>query len=165
MTSHSIYDLQTCLRKISVYNNNISPVIPDGIFGEQTERSLKEFQKAYGLEPHGRADYKTWIKLTGIYEDFLNDELPPESLHALPKDALPIIPDSKSIYLYVIQAVLKTLAEKNGAFLSPEVNGIHGEESVNAIKIIQKISSLPQTGIIDKKTWNSIAGIYSSILY
>lgn len=39
---------------------------PDGDFGQQTERKLKDFQRSHGLKPDGQAGKKTWKKLTGI---------------------------------------------------------------------------------------------------
>lgn len=47
------------------------PAIPklnvDGIFGQKTAASVKEFQKAFDMPVSGIVDYPTWYKLSSIY--------------------------------------------------------------------------------------------------
>ncbi len=47
------------------------PAIPklnvDGIFGQKTAASVKEFQKAFDMPISGIVDYPTWYKLSSIY--------------------------------------------------------------------------------------------------
>ena len=163
MNDHPIRDLQKCLRTLSLSNGRISLLIADGVFGEQTERALKDFQKAYGLEPTGRADIKTLGKIGLVYRDVIGKREPPARLAAIPSDVLPIIPGSVCSCLTVIQAVLKVLSFKNSAFPPLEITGIHDGASVKAINEVKKICSLEQNGIIDKKTWDAIAGIYETL--
>lgn len=43
------------------------------------------------------------------------------------------------------------------------VNGIYSTETVNAVRTFQRIFELPQTGIIDRATWNSISWYYVAV--
>ena len=164
MKNHSVRDLQRMLRIISRRNNNVSPVIPDGIFGEQTERSLKDFQRAYGLEPTGTADRHTWQKLVEVGEGFFEECSPPLPLDAFPPGALPLTPGTKSIYVSILQAVLKCMAEKNTAFLPVTVNGVYDDATESAVKAVQEICRLPRSGRTDKKTWDLMSRVYVNVI-
>lgn len=159
----SIRDLQTFLRKISQYNNSVLSVIPDGIFGQQTEDSVKSFQTAYNLPVTGIADYPTWIKITSVHQTILENERNPDVLEAIPIYELPINPGDESPYIYLIQGMINVLSAINNAFLPLEITGVHDAATVNAIKKIQELSGTPKKGTVDKATWNNIAGIYSML--
>ena len=58
--------LQSMLRNISYYVEDVLPVIPDGIFTQNTKDSVISFQKAYGLEPNGEVDNITWQKIRDV---------------------------------------------------------------------------------------------------
>ena len=42
-------------------------------------------------------------------------------------------------------------------------NGIYGTETYNAVRTFQGVFSLPQTGVIDRATWNSISRYYVAV--
>lgn len=157
MKERPVRELQKRLRALSKANNRISPVIVDGIFGEQTERALKDFQKAYSLKPTGRADKETLEKLERVFCGVFDERRPPAPLFSIPGDLFPILPGSKLSCLTVIQAVLKYLSGRNPAFPDLEITGIHDEKSVEAVKALQKICGLAPNGTINKKTWDSLA--------
>ena len=47
------------------------PAIPgvrvDGIFGEETQRAVREFQNVFGLPVTGVVNYATWFKVSELY--------------------------------------------------------------------------------------------------
>ena len=42
-------------------------------------------------------------------------------------------------------------------------DGIYGEATADAVSTLQKIFNLPQTGIVDFKTWYKISEIYVGV--
>ena len=50
---------------------NAYPAIPklnvDGIYGPATEKTVRIFQKVFGLPQTGTVDYRTWFKISEIY--------------------------------------------------------------------------------------------------
>ena len=42
-------------------------------------------------------------------------------------------------------------------------NGIYGTDTYNAVRTFQQIFNLPQTGVIDRATWNSISRYYTAV--
>ena len=45
----------------------------------------------------------------------------------------------------------------------PNPNGIFGTDTASAVRTFQQIFSLPQTGVIDRATWNKIAWYYTAV--
>lgn len=155
-----VKDLQTALRKISEYNRAVPAVLPDGIFGNQTESSLREFQKEYGLTETGVADFNTHTALFNIYNDIILKEEPPLPLSAFGIYSLPVMKGAKGSYVILLQAILKAMSMNNKSFLPVEITGSFGEETENAVKKIQSISGIPETGTLNKETWNAITVLY-----
>lgn len=156
----SVRNLQGFLRNISQHNSGVTTVIPDGKFGPRTENSLKNFQREYGLPVTGEADYETWIKVTGVNDMYTASELPPYCISPLPDYVLPLKEGSNEAFVYLLQAILKVISDNGGDF-AVEINGVYDDNTTEAVKYIQRISGISESGITDIKTWNSLAGIYS----
>lgn len=63
-----------------------------------------------------------------------------------------------------IQEQLNTISEVYTAIPSiSDVDGIYGEETQNAVREFQSVFGLPQSGIIDYRTWYKIQEIYVGI--
>ena len=153
--------LQSMLRNISYYVDDVLPVIPDGNFTENTKNSVISFQKVYGLEPNGEVDSITWQKIRDV-----NNEL--NQVYALPI-AFPVF--GKRIFidagderpeLYVIQAMLYTIFLVFSNAPNVNITGVHDENSVDAVIFVQSITGLEPTGVIDTPTYNNIANLYTS---
>ena len=56
----AVTSLQTMLRMIARCRDGLPSVIPDGIYGQQTVRAVKAFQRQAGLPATGTTDYETW---------------------------------------------------------------------------------------------------------
>ena len=62
-----VRQMQEQLTRISQNYPAIPPATPDGIFGENTRRSVEKFQEVFGLPATGIVDYPTWYKIQEIY--------------------------------------------------------------------------------------------------
>ena len=62
-----VRQMQEQLTRISQNYPAIPPATPDGIFGENTRRSVEKFQEVFGLPATGIVDYPTWYKISEIY--------------------------------------------------------------------------------------------------
>lgn len=58
-------DVQTAQRYLNLWRSreNLPLVAEDGIFGQETGRAVRAFQKAHGLKDHGVVEVKTWSQL------------------------------------------------------------------------------------------------------
>lgn len=64
--------LQQYLTYISQTYPSIPAVPETGVFGNQTQTSVKAFQQQFGLEPTGNVNAVTWYRITDIYGDLIN---------------------------------------------------------------------------------------------
>ncbi len=62
-----------------------------------------------------------------------------------------------------IQEQLNRIARNYPALPTIAVDGIYGPATANAVKEFQKIFGLPQTGIVDYRTWYKISEIYVGV--
>ena len=69
--------LQHRLNMVAAYYGTIPTVAVDGIFGEDTRRSVIAFQNRFGLNPDGVVGEATWEKLFRVYQGILDSILDP----------------------------------------------------------------------------------------
>lgn len=62
-----VRQLQEQLDAIAEIYSAIPRVTPDGIYGNATARSVREFQSIFGLPETGTVDFATWYKISHIY--------------------------------------------------------------------------------------------------
>ena len=62
-----------------------------------------------------------------------------------------------------IQEELDRIAEVYTNIPRIQADGIYGEKTKEAVSAFQKIFNLPQTGVIDFKTWYKISQIYVGV--
>ena len=162
--SQPVRSLQTFLRTISFYRKGIPPVIPDGIFAGQTRAAVAGFQKELGLEVTGEVNNDTWDIIVKEYERIREATREPQSLRVLPKAQTVIRAGDSNVHLYVIQAVLYALSLQFPQIGAVTITGIHDSPTINAVKHLQCISGLEQTGNIDRAFWNILVKLYESFI-
>lgn len=63
-----------------------------------------------------------------------------------------------------IQEQLNAISNNYPAIPKVAVDGIYGQETVNAVTTFQQIFGLPQTGIVDRATWYEISKVYVAVM-
>ncbi len=153
-------EVQEMLYYISFFDKSIPRINPDGIYGDETAEAVGAFQYEYGLPQTGEVDYATWNRIYEIYSSLSNSNDMPLPLHVFPKPPYIVQDSEKSNVVYVIQLIINTLAYHDDI---PDVNitGEMDDATKAAIEGFQKLHRLPQTGQVDKKTWNALSAAYS----
>ena len=162
MPRSEIRNLQRYLRTISYRYPEIPPPPVDGIFEDATRESLEAFQTFVGLPVTGTADRITWEALYAAYLDALfNASLP---------TPLPVFPHSPEDYAvrlgdsgYLVTSVQYLLLELSTLYGFPtpiEQGGVYGKDTADAVAYFQKLCLLPESGEVDKRTWNYLVGAY-----
>ena len=59
--------IQEQLNAIASVYTAIPSLVPDGIFGENTQNSVRTFQSIFGLPQTGIVDFATWYRISAIY--------------------------------------------------------------------------------------------------
>ena len=164
------------VRTIQVQLNRISrnyPAIPkiessDGTFGVQTEEAVKAFQSIFNLNVTGMVDKATWYKIAYIYTSVkrlaeLNSEgLSIEEVSKQYSEELRIGMDGSEIsnlqyYLAVVGAYYQSVQPV-------DITGYFGEQTEASVKSFQKVFGLPETGVVDRRTWNDLYRAYLGII-
>ena len=152
-----IRSLQTMLRVIGESRQDADALIPDGIYGPETVRTVSAFQRSHGLPVTGITDQVTWELITAMFEKALVEQDEAEHLRIILDPGQVIRRGERHPHLYLIQALLTVLSEVYGSIPRPEATGILDGPTEDAIFAFQQLSGLPGSGQLDKHTWKALA--------
>lgn len=152
-----IRSLQTMLRVIGENDDNLPSVVPDGIYGNDTVRSVSAFQRSAGLPVTGIADQDTWDAIVARYEPALVEQAEAEPLRIILDPGQVIRRGERNPNLYIVQAILNVLSQQYGGITPPSMSGILDLPTADSISSFQEMSLLPATGELDKHTWKHLA--------
>lgn len=154
-------ELQQLLYEIAHYNRRIPLIIPDGIFGPETEETVKAFQREYGLPQTGSADPDTWDKIAEINRFFFSK---PFVIDIFDSDTI-IIPGEAGPLLQIIQVMLGAVARKYRNLPPIPVSGIYDGPTERAVTEFKKSSN--HSGVndgIDREFWNNLVALFNRIV-
>ena len=152
-----IRSLQTMLRVIAQTEDQIPSVIPDGIYGADTMRSVSAFQRRFGLPVTGTVDNRTWNAIVAAYEPALVDQAEAQPLNIILNPGQVIRRGERNPNLYIAQAILMVLSESYEQITEPSQNGVLDLATANSLMSFQELHLLPVTGELDKQTWKRLA--------
>lgn len=156
-----ISEIQKYLRTISQINGNIPLIMPTGVYDGATSEAVKAFQKEYGLPVTGTVDRETWDLLFEAYlaaEEYFTESA---AIMPFPDCSYSINEGTESNTVFILQAMLNTIAEFYANIDSIDVNGVYGKNTTEAIKNMQTVTGEKCTGNVDYKTWNKLARLYN----
>lgn len=156
-----IRSLQTMLRAIAHADEALVRLVPDGIYGPDTVQAVREFQRQQSLPVTGETDNATWARIVAVYTEKSPAVLPaaPVRIRWTPNQVLAA--GSRNSHLFLMQAMLQALGRFFVNAPAVRTTGVHDEASVAAVRWLQKLAGLPQTGDVDQTTWAYLAGLYS----
>ena len=157
----SVSSLQTMLRVIALYDKSCPAVIPDGIYGEQTARAVAVQQKRAGLPQTGITDFATWQAVCRAYQSAAVEVEPAAPLDIVMNPNQVILEGSNNLHVLLIQAMLQTLHEVYANVEGCALTGACDEQTVCAIRSLQRCCGAPESGILDKRLWQLLAGLYN----
>ena len=161
----AIRNLQRYLRHLSYFDEDIPPLPLSGLWDPNTREALIAFQRKNQLPPTGTADERTWTLLYDQYRRSLEEKSPPATMPIFPR-----LPERSSLRLgdvgFPVTAVQYMLDELTIEFDGLEgvpQNGIYGPETARAVTEFQRRNLLPETGEVDKATWDALVRSYELI--
>ncbi|MBE6606711.1 MAG: spore cortex-lytic protein [Ruminococcaceae bacterium] len=161
--------LQLRLNRVSNNYPAIPKIYPvNGVFGVSTDEAVREFQEIFGLAVDGRVGKATWYQLLRIYGGVKRlSELQSEGI--TPGEISLKYPGSLSVGstgdpVRILQYFINVIAQSNSAIPEVAEDGIFGEGTRNAVIAFQRTYGLPQTGVVEENTWNTIYNVYEGIL-
>lgn len=154
-----IRSLQTMLRAVAAEHRDIPPVVPDGIFGADTEAAVRAFQRSSALPETGTVDNATWNQLVAVF--LALDVFPAEPLRLQLQPGQTISPGARNRNLFLMQGMLLALSTRYQNLPAPAVTGVHDAASVRAVEALQTLAGLPATGTIDRATWRCLSRLHT----
>ncbi len=164
-TGENVVIVQSSLNRISQDYPLIPKINPlDGIFGAQTESSVKVFQGIFNLTQDGIVGRATWYKLVYLYTGV-------KKLAELGSEGQKIFTSSleypgglslgsRGENVANLQYFLALLSSFDASVPPIEITGFFGPETENALKSYQRANGLEPTGVAGDVTWDAL---YSSV--
>ncbi len=166
-TGEKVRILQYFLFTLSDFYATIPTVGIDGIFGPQTRESVIAFQNAYSLPATGIVDVRTWDALYDAFQgviramqgvnldtDIVTQPYPGEELRR----------GSRGEAVRTLQEYLNALSLTFLSVPPVQVTGVYGLYTGYSVAAFQKLMGLPQTGVVDRATWDAIANSYRDVV-
>ena len=163
----TVFFWRAALTRISQNYPAIPKVPVDAIFGEATENAVRAFQSIFSLTVDGIVGRATWYTIVMLYTAVLKlGEL--QSLGQTfygysweyPEQILPGEQGAKVTHL---QYMLSVVSQFNSAVQEPPVSGVFGDTTTQAVTTFQRAYGLPETGTVDRATWDSIYSQFAGI--
>ena len=150
-----IESLQLMLRSLSFLDEDLPLLIPDGIFGDATAAAVSAFQKKYAMPVTGIADAQTHRAIVDAYNLSDGQHAAAEApVVRYPADLI-VSPGQSHAHVYLAQAMLAALTPGPYA-----LSGRIDNATEAGLRHIQAIGGLPETGSLDKATYNLLSRLY-----
>ncbi len=160
-----VSNLQYFLLYLSRFYSSITPLIIDGIFGNETRQSVISAQNTFGLTEDGVVGESTWNAIYNAYRGIV-DTIPLNYVEGnilpFPGVLLRIGSDNDSVLL--LQQYINVIAEVYPEVNSVDLTGYFGTQTDRAVKAIQSLSSLEPNGIVGAVTWDAVTSLYTDII-
>ncbi|MGN0605760.1 MAG: peptidoglycan-binding protein [Oscillospiraceae bacterium] len=158
--SAAISEIQGYLNGISYYNSKIPRIIPDGIYGRESEITVRAFQQEYGLPVTGQINKVTWNKIVDIYKRLVTPE--PERILVFESKNSVMRQGDKGYDVTLLQIMLNLILEHSDNNMQKiNTSGFFDNATVKAVKAFQNLALAEQTGYVDVKTWNLIVKVFN----
>lgn len=156
----AVFEAQNYLRNIGRLDSDISRVIPDGFFGEETTAAVRSFQRKYGLNETGIIDFETWESIKNKNSEAVFIASEPIQIVRITNGDLPLVKGMDNTLVYTLHLMLNFLAERYKNFTSLSLQSFFDENTEREVKRFQRVISREETGQVDKATWNNLASFY-----
>ena len=160
---------QVQLNRISRNYPAIPKIYPvDGIFGQETDDAVREFQRIFNLTPDGIIGKATWYRISYLYTSVKRlAELDSEGV------ALEDVQQQYSTLLRfgdsgdevrVVQYYLAVVADFYETIPPVNITGTFDEQTREAVVAFQRTYGLDPDGVVGRQTWQDLYRAYRGIV-
>ncbi len=168
-TGRDIELIQRKLNRISTNFPGIPKIYPaDGFFDSSTTDAVRKFQEVFGLEQDGLVGRATWNQIQFIYNAV-------KKLYTVNSEGIRITDVSTRFTetlaegasgdgVLTIQYYLSYIALFVPTVIETAMDGSFGPSTSNAVRSFQRTYGLPETGVVDRATWDRMENVYFEIV-
>ncbi len=168
-TGPAVEILQTRLNRISANYPGIPKIFPaDGFFDTSTSDAVRKFQEVFSLTADGIVGPATWNRVNAIYgavkqlSSLSSEGISVSELSTVYESALSEGDSGPGVF--TLQYYLAYIALFIPSVLGISADGAFGPLTRDSVTSYQRSYGLPETGVVDERTWNSIETTYFGIL-
>lgn len=168
-TGRDVELIQRKLNRISTNFPGIPKIYPtDGFFGSTTTEAVKKFQEVFGLDVDGLVGRATWNQIQFIYNAV-------KKLYTVNSEGIRITEvttrftdnlseGSSGEGVLSVQYYLSYIALFIPSVIEATMDGSFGPATTNAVRSFQRTYGLPETGVVDRATWDRMENVYFEIV-
>ena len=166
MRNEQVRGLQYFLAVIGAYYEAVQPLQITGVYDEQTERSVRSFQKLFGLPQTGEVNERTWDDIYRAYAGIV-ESIPTDVAEYIPVPypATVLQEGVTSDYVRILQEYLSFIHETIPEIPAVRNTGYFGPLTRASVTAFQRYSGLPENGAVGVVTWDAISGLYSDLRF
>ena len=155
----AIRNLQKYLRQLSFFDQTFPEVPIDGIYASETREAVEIFQEKHGLAVTGEADRETWDAIFSVYRTSVDQHSKPVPIDLFYRTPTPgyIREGDGGFHVSAVQYMLNEILLFYGNTEEITIDGNYSEQTSDGVKQFQKYINLPQTGEVDRETWDRLA--------
>ena len=164
------------VRSVQVRLNRISrnfpsiPKIPqaDGIFGTETDRAVRAFQRIFDLQADGIVGRATWYSIARTYNavkrisDLSSEGIPPADVTNIFDTSLD--QGDTGVEVRELQYFLAFIGNFNDYIPRLRIDGVFGPATENAVRAFQSAYGFEPTGSVTPPLWDAIYSAYTGIV-
>jgi len=167
-TGPNVVVIQASLNQVAEDYPAIPKINPvDGIFGPETEQSIRKFQEVFQLTPDGIVGKATWYKLVQLYVAIRQlNELTSEGQQYIsvnPAYQNVLAEGASGTGVTYVQYLLGILAQYFPEIPPVSVTGYFDAATRASVIGFQRFVGLPVTGVVGEATWNALYDRYTGI--
>ncbi len=156
----AVFEIQSYLRNISRLDSDISRVVPDGVFAEETTAAVKSFQKKHSLEETGVVNFETWESIKNKNSEAVFEASEPLQIVRITNEDLPLTTGMDNTLVYTLHLMLNNVADRYDNFTPLPIQSLFDENTEREVRRWQRVISHTESGQVDKVTWNNLAEFY-----
>ncbi len=160
-----VLQIQYYLSYIALFVPTVIEAALDGSFGQETENSVKSFQRTYGMEENGVVDRATWDRMESVYYEIVSEiDFRFTDGRILPYPGRVLREGVEGNDVRVLQEYLNLIAESYPEIPKTNVDGIFGPSTAEQVRAFKTLFDLPGApDRVNATAWNAIANVYDDL--
>ncbi len=155
-----IEEILGLLYQIALRDSRIPIVLPGSDYTEEAALAVRAYQQAYGLPVTGEIDGDTWDSIVETYHRLMDEA---EPLTLFPAGGFLLQERDSGELVQLVQVLLNLAAAHYRNLMPVAVTGDYDAQTAEAVRKLQAVSALPETGILDRNTWNRLAALINTL--
>lgn len=160
LLSRPVSSLQYMLRRLAQAYPELTELVVDGVFDEQTLEAVMRFQRKFHPPVTGTVDQDTWNAIRDQWLAVETGQSEARAVRAFPSEGIEIEEGDIREYMIIPQTMFRVLSRQFEGIAPDDADGLHGPASAQNVRWLQRAAGLPGTGVMDQATWGALSRLY-----